>query len=143
MRNCVLLLSMLCMLSMQGCRQFNDEIPLAGDYILSAASANDVSIRPNRAFSLSEPHIPGKVVAFGWDERFIIAKQHPIRPIGEVMASNSGRMQYIKVDYASTNYWILDTVIPEVYGPFSNSEYLMRRESLGVPVHLKMSNRCW
>lgn len=138
------MLPILSILSLQGCHPTrNHETLLSGGYILSASSANDISIRPRRVFSLSEPHIPAKVVALGWNERFIIAKQHPLRSIGAPVVANGGRIQQVGIYYSITNYWILDTGVPEIHGPFSNSEYLRQREALGVPVQVEMSSVSW
>ena len=138
-----MLLPLLPLLMLSGCHPTgNYELMLPNNYVLSACSANDASIRPQRVFTLSEPHVDAKVVEAGWDERFILAKQHPLRSIGDPVVGNGGISQYVAVDHAVTNYWILDTAIPKVYGPFSKNEYLRQREVLSVPSHIVMQ-RTW
>lgn len=39
------------------------------------------------------------------------------------------------------NYWIIKAKDGELYGPFSESEYLQKRKQLGVPDKLKLENK--
>jgi len=61
------------------------------------------------------------VFAYGWNDDFIIAKQHP----------NPDDFGSVETDI--TNWFIIEVATGEVYGPLTEQEYIDLREKLGVP----------
>ncbi|MEA3395860.1 MAG: hypothetical protein U9R05_00160 [Chloroflexota bacterium] len=61
------------------------------------------------------------VFAYGWNEAFIIAKQHP-NPFG-----GAG------IDTGVTHWFIVEVASEEVHGPLTETEYLELREQLAIP----------
>lgn len=105
---------------------------VAKGYILARTSAHKVQIHPNAAFSPTDPQIPPKVIEVGWNERFILAKQYPLKR----RSPNNPNDTYELPDKSHTNYWILDANGPAVYGPFDKAEFEKKRLALGVPSEL-------
>ena len=60
------------------------------------------------------------VVAYGWDDDFIIAKQHP---------NLDG---FSQVDTSLTHWFIVRVATGDVYGPLAEEEYLQHRGELGI-----------
>ncbi len=67
--------------------------------------------------------VPPTVFEYGWDERYIVAKQY-------------AQKNYYEVDTTKVNWFIVDMKNDEVYGPMTESEYLDTRETLSVPTEL-------
>lgn len=60
------------------------------------------------------------IYSYGSDDRYIIAKQHPEKSAFDV-------------DFAKTNWFIVDMVNDHIYGPMSENEFSRKRTHLGVP----------
>jgi hypothetical protein len=63
---------------------------------------------------------PTKVVEVAWDNRFIHAKRE---------ARNS-----------QLDYWILDTSVPKILGPFDEATFLKKRSELSIPDKLVLKD---
>jgi hypothetical protein len=100
-----------------GSLDFN--LPLAGKYQLWRTSSQDVHISP-RSYDRTTPMIPTKVVEIAWDNRFILAKREAIE----------------RLNQNTFDYWILDTSLPKVFGPFDESTFQFKRADLAVPEKL-------
>lgn len=61
------------------------------------------------------------VFAYGWNEAFIIAKQHP---------NLDG---FDGIDTSITHWFIVEVANREVHGPLTETEYLELREKLAIP----------
>jgi hypothetical protein len=61
------------------------------------------------------------VVAYGWNDDFIIAKQHP---------NLDG---FSQVDTSLTYWFIVQVATGDVYGQLTEEEYLQHRGELGIP----------
>lgn len=106
---------------------------LTGGYTLYRTSAHGVSISTQSDSISTKPGIPSKVVEVAWDSRFIIAKQNPFKSRNKFSGDN-----YEIPDESIVNYWILDTSIPRVYGPFEINEFTESRRKLAIPEYLTL-----
>ena len=59
--------------------------------------------------------IDAMVFAYGWNKKFIIAKQHP------------------NADTSITHWFILETYSGTVYGPLTEEAFNLLRQQLGIP----------
>jgi hypothetical protein len=71
--------------------------------------------------------IPAMVVAYGWNDDFIIAQRHP-------QLENS-----TQVDSSVTEWYILVIAEHAVHGPLTAAEFTQLRQDLGVPAALDFS----
>lgn len=108
--------------------------PLAGDYVLGRTSAHQVAISP-QSWTDDTPRIPSKVVEVGWDDRFILAKRQHLQRRG-----GSTTVGYEEPIEGKFDYWILDTQRPEVFGPFDEAEFGVKRKEFGVPDQIRLQN---
>ena len=109
---------------------------ITGNYELWRTSAHQVTVIPNDGWQDESEIIPAKVVKIAWDEQFIITEQQLL----EQTSSNNLTDTYGEPsnDFA---YWILDTTLRKVYGPFDNKEELkMEMEKLNIPTTLKLKD---
>ena len=68
--------------------------------------------------------VPAMVFAYGWNDDFILSKQHPLNE------------RDIKVDTSITNWYIVEVVSGKVHGPLSEGEFNKLRAELKVPAEL-------
>jgi len=61
------------------------------------------------------------VFAYGWNEAFIIAKQHPYLGLSD------------GIDTGVTHWFIVEVANREVHGPLTEPEYLELHEKLAIP----------
>ena len=64
--------------------------------------------------------VPATVFAYGWNEDFILAKQHP-------------RKSYREVDTSITYWYIIEVISGDVHGPLNEDEFRKLRTKLKVP----------
>ena len=67
--------------------------------------------------------VPATVFAYGWNDDFIIAKQHP-------------RKKDRKVDTSLTYWYIVEVASGNVHGPLSEDEFNKLRTKLKVPAEI-------
>ncbi len=103
-----------------------------------------------------------KVIDYDYNSDFIIAVQKPDYSRYKFMISSELDMDntdvngtpidshsladsvlkhepyYIKIFSRSLNYWIISHKDKQVYGPYSEEEYLQKRVALGVPDNLQL-----
>ena len=89
-----------------------------GSYTLHRNSADVIYIAPNNGYSSKTEIIPEKIVEVAWNNRYVIAKQYR-------MKKESLDKTYEIPDESIVNYWILDTEMKIIYGPFSYEEFLL------------------
>jgi hypothetical protein len=70
--------------------------------------------------------VPAMVIAYGWDDAFIIAQRHPEDGLDEV-------------DENLTEWYILVVADGSLHGPLTETAYLQQRQKLGVPDTLQFS----
>jgi hypothetical protein len=66
------------------------------------------------------------VFAYGWNEDFILAKQHPLN-----------EMDW-KVDASITNWYIVEVASGSVHGPLSEGEFNKLKTELKVPAEISL-----
>ena len=110
--------------SLFGCKPgLSHDEQIVGPYRLIAT---DVSEKMHVAYSGAKGSvvcIPQTVFAIGWDDRYIVAKQHP------------------RDDRGITNFYFLDISrgsatndpVASVIGPLTEDEFEYHREELGLP----------
>jgi len=112
-----------------GCAPLDFATELCGGYILGRTSSHDILIMPKSGWDDTTPIIPPKVVELGNDQRFIVAKQHPLKR----RSPDNLQDTYMEPDRGLVNYWILDTATPIAFGPLMWDEYIEKRKELDVP----------
>lgn len=66
--------------------------------------------------------VPAMVYAYGWNDKFIITKEHP--PLGNSL---------FVVDITKTNWFIVEVKSGTVHGPLTEQGYIELRRKLGMP----------
>ena len=89
-----------------------------GSYTLHRNSTDVIYIAPNNGYSSKTEIIPEKIVEVAWNNRYVIAKQYR-------MKKESLDKTYEIPDESIVNYWILDTEMKIIYGPFLYEEFLL------------------
>jgi hypothetical protein len=113
------------LISMLGCGGFGlaYEKDLVGKYAVWATDIEEqAAVVKKTSSSGAAGVVPPMVFAYGWNNKFIIAKQHPI-------VDNSPFI----VDIAITNWFIVEVKSEKIHGPLSEQEYIELRQKLGVP----------
>jgi len=160
-----LLVSIMLLLQLIGCSGDRTE-ELSGDYFyrVEGPTAKDILCHSDSCKS-----IYANVISYNFDGNFIIAAQQPIfsayvnmvgfelrndlkkyptNSIEEIEESEriadsllKHDPYYIKIFSRSLNYWIISHKDKQLYGPFSNEEYLQKRRELGVPNSLELDEK--
>jgi hypothetical protein len=102
--------------------------PMTGGYSLWRTSGLEIDITPDAGWGDGDPIIPTMVIECNHDSRFIIAKRQGIK----------GQFPDDEPDPSVIDFWILDTKIPEVYGPLTSDKFLEKRIQLGVSHGLEL-----
>lgn len=129
----VLLLT-LCVIGVYGCGGLQNEDHLIGKCYLGAVDiAEETAIYYKESEYLYSPIVRSTVFAVGFDNNFIIAKQHPFAFPNVI-------------DRSVTNFYIvaidsLDSLRPEkcVIGPLTEEQFLQKRGELSVPNELSFT----
>jgi len=102
------------------------EDDLVAGYAVWAIDANEqasVVLKDGNSSSATDVVSP-MVFAYGWDSRFIIAKQHP-------------RKDHFKgIDESVTNWYVITVESGVVHGPLSEEEFNRARMQLRMPQEL-------
>ena len=77
-------------------------------------------VRKIKGSSGASTVVPRTVFAYGWNDDFIIAKQHPEKKDG-------------KVDTSTTYWYIVKVASGKVHGPMTEDEFTKLRTKLKVP----------
>lgn len=97
---------------------YEDEV--AADYrVVGLERLEDVRIERGDAGQVVAP----MVFAYGWNDDFILAKQHPVR-------------DWPKVDTGTTYWFIIEVQSGKVHGPLMEEQYVELRQALGIPLDL-------
>jgi len=99
------------------------EYDLTGDYAVWAPDllAQAAVVQKIPETSSGTVVIPPMVVAYGWNDDFIIAQRHP------------------DLDSSVTEWYILVIAERAVHGPLTAAEFTQLRQDLGVPAALDFS----
>jgi hypothetical protein len=114
-----------------GLQDFSAALP--NGYFIYRTSAHQIMIAP-QSWNPDTPVIPTKVVELDHDNQFIIAKQQLL----ERRNPNNPNDTYEQPKPHAFQYWILDSRLPKVYGPFSHDEFTTERSRLAVPAKLQL-----
>ncbi len=119
-------------MSLNACQAFFYEEHIIGNYYLVAVDGDEdmcISYQVEDQKMYGEIIIPSTVFAVGYDEDFIIVKQHP--------------MNFPDVDKSITNYFIIPvknkihkTLELNKIGPLSLEEFNKKRNELNIPQEL-------
>lgn len=108
---------------------------IAGDYYIHRTSSHQIMIAPE-TWNDSVPTIPTKVIECDTDKRFIVAKRQGLKRRNP----NDQNDTYEEPDPKDTDYWILDTAVPKVFGPLTLNQFEDKRKALGVPSKLTLKD---
>jgi len=102
------------------------EHDLTGDYAIWAGDLLEQAavVKKIPDSSSASTVVNPMVFAYGWNEDFIIAKQHP------------NLDDFDEIDTQTTNWFIVNVKTQKVYGPMTEKEFAQRRQELGVPQEL-------
>ena len=100
-------------------RVYEDD--LGNGYAIWAADVLDQAtmVRKGTGGSSSTRVVQPMVYAYGWNDDFIIAKQHPRKDL--------------KVDASITHWYIIEVASGKVHGPLTAGEFNKLRTELKVP----------
>lgn len=137
MRKLPWLVLFICITSCTSMSDYN--VQLSGGYQLQSESGTD-KIIICKMYTEGDKYIPCNVVAYAYNNKFIIAKQQ------RTDKCFSGSLGY-DIDYGNTeyHYWIIchtdsnKDCNSQFYGPLSENDYLQQKQKLGVPDKLQFS----
>jgi hypothetical protein len=110
-------------------------IKLPGDYAVIAGSPNEIDIRPtNKTLDSQTPYIPEKVVEVAFDDRYVLAKRF------QVIVDKKDREYEKTVNENKPSYYILDTLIPVVYGPYNLEQFNNKKRNLKISDKLSLKS---
>lgn len=107
------------------------EHDLTGDYAVWATDQVEQAAVVQKIPDTSSATVivESMVVAYGWNDDFIIAKQHP---------NLDG---FSQVDTSITHWFIVRVATGDVYGPLTEEEYLQHRREFSIPDELDFTRR--
>jgi hypothetical protein len=104
---------------------YKDDLP--GDYAVWAVGVREwasiVKRLPGSPGSLGEEVVGPMVYAYGWNDEFIIAKQHPLVNVSSI-------------DPTTTLWYIIDLHSDTVHGPLTEEQYTDLRSAMQIPPQL-------
>ena len=80
-------------------------------------------VRKIKGSSMATGVVSAMVFAYGWNDDFILAKQHPVKDI-------------TKVDTSITNWYIVEVTSGKVHGPLDEGEFNKLKTELKVPAEI-------
>lgn len=103
------------------------EEDLVGDYAIWAVDVMEDAAIVHKAKGTTgaEVVVSQMVFAYGWNDDFIIAMQHPEKDY--------------KIDEGKTDWYVVEVRSGKVHGPMDESAFRTLRKELGIPaqIHLK------
>jgi hypothetical protein len=102
------------------------EEDLVGDYAISATDTmkDAAIIRKGRDPSNAEIVVPRMVFAYGWNDEYIIARQHPENDY--------------KVDKGTTHWYVVEVLTGKVHGPMDEDAFRTLHTELGIPAQISL-----
>jgi hypothetical protein len=106
------------------------EDDLAGDYAVWATDTieDTAIVRRVKDTSGALVVVPCMVFAYGWNDDFIIAKQHPRYP-----------NERYKINRGTTHWYIVEVKTGRVHGPLTADEFAKSRTELSAPSSLSFT----
>ncbi|TKI52821.1 DUF3997 domain-containing protein [Lysinibacillus mangiferihumi] len=106
-----------------GCAGLADyDIDLPGNYSILRTSADEITIAPKTEIGWGPNVIPARVVAAGWNEKYIIAKQKVLESENEFY------------------FWILNIETGVSEGPFNKNDFQKKREEYEISKDVELTN---
>ena len=98
---------------------------LGNGYAVCAADVIEQTevVKMHKGSSSGTVVVPPTVFAYGWNDDFIIAKQHP-------------QKEHRKFDTSITYWYIVEVASGNVHGPLSEGEFNKLRTELKVPAEI-------
>jgi hypothetical protein len=122
------------LLLLTGCgggRGGNFDLDIPGGYSILSTSVDQVTISPKINNTNWENYvIPPKVIEVAWDDNYILAKQ-----LGLEYVSNNSYQTPNKDD---VNFWILEIIDDNVYGPFNEVDFVKKKAELGISESVRL-----
>lgn len=106
------------------------EVALPRGYVIFASSSHNVAIFNSDG---QFPEVPAKVVAVGWDNQFVLAKQQLLKNRSDFPGDS-----FQIPDPGKYQFWIIDLVNTNRLGPLDENMFSAERKALGVPDTIKM-----
>jgi len=88
-------------------------------YILVRSSAHEIRVVPKGGWQNDNVTIPPKVVEIAWNDTYVIAKQLGLKKANPDAPNSSYKIP----DENKVNYWILNTIERQRYGPYTEDEF--------------------
>jgi len=105
----------------------DDDLP--GEYAVWAVDErSNAAIVEKKGGGLAGSVVPSMVFAYGWNDDFIIAKQHPRH------ATESHR-----IDMSITHWYLIEVQTKTIHGPLTEDAFHELRNELKVPVGLSFT----
>jgi hypothetical protein len=105
------------------------EDDMVANYAVWAVDALDDAAIVRKTTANGATNVVGPMVfAYGWNNDFILAKQHPVR-------------EWPKVDTGTTHWFIIEVGSGNVHGPLTERQYNELRQTIGVPPELTFTKK--
>jgi hypothetical protein len=105
-------------------------VKLTDEYYLARSSAYQIGIGADQwGHEPLKPQIPSMVIECAMDRHFILAKRQGLKRRSPGDPNDSFEIPAPGV----FDYWILDTSVPQGFGPMNLSDFQAKRKELGVP----------
>jgi len=106
------------------------EDDLVGDYAVWAEDTTEDAaiVRKDKGGSGATVVVDKMVFAYGWNDEFIIAKQHPCFP-----------NEHYRIDTGTTHRYIVEVKTGKVHGPLTEDAFRQLRTELKVPAELQFT----
>jgi hypothetical protein len=108
-----------------GMLDFSEEI--SNGYYYHSINSEDRIIAPEK-WNDETPMIPKRVVRYKNSGDWVSAKRDILLDQGDRVSVSSGKY----------DYWLLNTLEPRVYGPYSHADFTAKLEELGLPDSLRL-----
>ncbi len=104
------------------------EEDLVGDYAVWATDTMEDAaiVRKGTEPTTADVVVPRMVFAYGWNDDYIIAKQHPGKG-------------YYEVDKGTTHWYVIEVLTGKVHGPLGEDEFQDLQVDLGIPVQIPLN----
>lgn len=149
MKKFIFISTILILSIMTCCKRFPD---LGNEYQLDYNGMNDISITK----CLKEGDAPtifiyGHILDYAFDSNFIIVAERPRDSVPGIGTMTQPKYQEAFEQSTFKQYWIIDKtkepvfnektkIYSNVYGPFRNDAYLVKKRELGVPDSLRLKS---
>ncbi|MHB1003073.1 MAG: DUF3997 domain-containing protein [Thermoleophilia bacterium] len=125
--------------SMLGISCTNESLELGDDYAILSPNSGHAYILHRKSNSFKQEYfdrlIPCNVISYDFNDDYIVALQMPST---ECVGNLAVRSDVSTEPGSGNNYWIVDKEALKTYGPYTEEEYITKRQELDVPDDLKL-----